>query len=183
MASTAGSGYEITIGGQSINIVSKPGTGADTGKLRLWLNGEKNLHENQDCVKVLAAYSGAAAQIYFETSSHLVNNEPEVHDLYGEVEVEKNGTVVVTNRAWTTAHKTTPMVVGDFSLAWFGGGASTGFDLNLNNVKVGDIIKFKFAKLYWLTPNGRSHEFDHGDPNVVIKVVSNLPTTESYPDC
>lgn len=180
MPSTTGSGIETTIGFQSINITSGPGTGADANKLRLWLNGEKNLHHNHDCVKVRAASGEQGLSIWFEQGQHTVGGKIEKHEVYGFVEVEKNGTVVVPNQEWTPAVKTTPLEVGDLTISQ---AAQLGIVLEFKNEKIDDIIKFKFAQLYWLAPGGRSHEFDHGDPNVVIKVVNDLNTTASYPDC
>ncbi len=178
MPASTGNPYEITIGAQSINIASAPGTGAAANKLRLWLNGEKNLHENADCVKVRAASQESGLSIWFQEGSHTVNGEAETHEVYGFIQVEKNGVVIVPNQKWSPAVKTSPLVVGDLTID---GDPQGGISIRLAGEKVGDIVKFD--KLYWLTPSGRPHEFDHGDPNVVIKVVNDLNTTEAYPDC
>ncbi len=161
--------------GHTVAIDAKPGTGAAADELRLWL-GEKELHPHQDCIRVRAALE---AKVTFPKGSHLVNGETEEHYVYGRVSVEKNGAAIVTDQAWTPAVNGSPINVGDFSIMVGG----TEILVELANVKVDDIVKFSFTELYWLTLSGRSHEFDHGDPNVVIKVVNQLPTSEAYPPC
>ncbi len=159
-----------------IVLDSKPGTGTATGKLRIWL-GEKELHPNHDCIRVRGEIAGSGAVIRFAKGSHIVGGEPEVHDVYGEVTVEKNGTAIASNVTWTPSNL--PITSGDVEIFV----ATDGVHVELSAVKVDDIIKFKFTKLYWLSPNGRSHELDHGDPNVVIKVVNDLSAGGAFPDC
>jgi hypothetical protein len=180
MSSTTGTPLEIDIDNQYIKIVSKPGTGPDADKLRLWIN-ERLLHEHKDCVRVRAHSRNHGLHILFEQGSHEVNGKKEEHRVYGFVEVEKNGTVVVPSREWKPSEMPNGWTQNGITVS--ANSAEGGVMLHYVGEKLDDVVRFTFSQLYWLTPDGRRHEYDHGDPNVVIKVVSSQPTSATFPDC
>ncbi len=137
------------------------------------------LHKMGDCLRVVTDNLGPTV-VFLATP-----DADAMHHVYGTVTVTVNRSEVGT-KSWDTNIKTSNIDVGPDAVIQYVDKDDGYVMASQAGMASGGTVKFTFSTLYCVYgDSGTQHEYDHPDPNIVIKVVNdpNSVRPDDYPSC
>lgn len=179
-ASPSGNPGTFRIDGSRTILYSEVGEGS----LRFEFPGSQPLHEHNDCLLTLSK-TASGVQVFFQEV-----DDPSSHNVFGSVTAEllsaSGDTIETESASWGAGAKSNPVSAGKLEISYVPKAprVAPGFEILYRGVAEQQTVVFTFSELFWLeNDTGPKKRYTHGDPNVVIKAVSNpQDSSEKFPD-